>query len=179
RATMQTFCNRGRTASGLPSPATKTQSTRPSGHSGLLKSRRSGMTARSRTETFRSVARAGRARKIRSLQSKILSAGISADLTKRQRLFGKVIRPKAKILFPAILTLLISPVLGADFTYKEYAKAPDAWKRGFLFGMSQYMSSVARPDEEPPYPVRTAFKRCLGPAADSTLVRHVDAYVAA
>jgi len=88
-------------------------------------------------------------------------------------------RPKAKILFPAILTLLISPVLGADFTYKEYAKAPDAWKRGFLFGMSQYMSSVARPDEEPPYPVRTAFKRCLGPAADSTLVRHVDAYVAA
>jgi hypothetical protein len=34
-------------------------------------------------------------------------------------------RPKAKILFPAILTLLISPVLGADFTYKEYAKAPE------------------------------------------------------
>jgi hypothetical protein len=88
-------------------------------------------------------------------------------------------RPKAKILFPTILALLIGSAMATDFTYKEYAKAPEAWKRGFLFGMSQYMSAVAQPDEEPPYPVRTAFKRCLGPATDSTLVRHVDTYVAA
>jgi hypothetical protein len=88
-------------------------------------------------------------------------------------------RTEARILLPVSLTLLFSSAMAADFTYKEYAKAPDPWKRGFLYGISQYMSAVAQPDEEPPYPVRTAFKRCLAPAADSALVRHVDAYVAA
>src|SRR5260370_4394024 len=54
------------------------------------------------------------------------------------------------------------PTSAADFTYQEYIKAPDVWKRGFVFGISQYMSAVAQPDEEAPYPVRTAFQRCLG-----------------
>jgi hypothetical protein len=41
------------------------------------------------------------------------------------------------------------------------------------------MSAVVQPDEEPPYPVRTAFQRCLGDSTDSVLVRHVEAYVTA
>ena len=41
------------------------------------------------------------------------------------------------------------------------------------------MSAVAQPDEEPPYPVRTAFQRCLGDSTDGVLVRQVEAYVAA
>jgi len=48
-----------------------------------------------------------------------------------------------------------------------------------VFGISQYMSAVAQPDEEPPYPVRTALKRCLGTSTDNLLVRRVEAYVAA
>jgi hypothetical protein len=68
-------------------------------------------------------------------------------------------RYKVRILSPIIVPLLVSPVLAQEFTYKDYAKASEAWKRGFVFGISQYMSAVAQPDEEPPYPVRTALKR--------------------
>jgi hypothetical protein len=64
--------------------------------------------------------------------------------------------------------------LGTELTYKEYAKASEIWKRGFVFGISRYMSAFAQPDEEPPYPVRTAFQRCLGDPTDSVLVRHVE-----
>src|SRR6516162_6279570 len=42
-----------------------------------------------------------------------------------------------------------------------------------------YMSAVAQPDEEAPYPVRTAFQRCLASPTDTLLVRQVEAYVAA
>jgi hypothetical protein len=31
--------------------------------------------------------------------------------------------------------------------------------------------------EEPPYPVRVAFQKCLGDSTDSVLVRHIEAYV--
>ena len=86
---------------------------------------------------------------------------------------------KLKILFPIIVPLLVSPTLGTELTYKEYAKASEVWKRGFVFGISRYMSAVAQPDEEPPYPVRTAFQRCLGDSTDGVLVRQVEAYVAA
>jgi len=48
-----------------------------------------------------------------------------------------------------------------------------------VFGVSQYMSVVAQPDEGPPYPVRTALKRCLGASTDNLLVRRVETYVAA
>ena len=88
-------------------------------------------------------------------------------------------RYKLRILSPIIVPLLVSPVLAQEFTYKDYAKASEAWRRGFVFGISQYMSAVAPPDEEPPYPVRTALKRCLGASTDTILVRRVDAYVAA
>src|ERR1700730_14584175 len=44
------------------------------------------------------------------------------------------------------------------------------WRRGFVFGISRYMSTVAQPDEEVPYPVRTAFQRCLGGSTDTLLV---------
>src|SRR5215468_629399 len=85
-----------------------------------------------------------------------------------------------KIVFSIVsLLLFVGPSVGADFTYQEYTKAPDLWKRGFVFGISRYMTAVAQPDEEPPYPVRTAFQRCLGAATESSLVQHVEAYVAA
>ena len=85
-----------------------------------------------------------------------------------------------KILFSMVsLLLFVGPSAGADFTYQEYAKAPELWKRGFVFGISRYMSAVAQPDEEAPYPVRTAFQRCLARSTDTTLVRQVDTYVAA
>src|SRR5262245_28681502 len=85
-----------------------------------------------------------------------------------------------KIFLPFVsLLVCVAPSAAADFTYQEYTKAPDLWKRGFVFGISRYMSAVAQPDEEPPYPVRTAFQRCLASSTDSTLVRQVDTYVAA
>jgi hypothetical protein len=66
-----------------------------------------------------------------------------------------------------------------DLTYKEYKAAPDEWKRGFVSGISRYMSTVAQPDEEPPYPVRAAFQRCFAAATEAHLAHQVDAYVAA
>jgi hypothetical protein len=75
------------------------------------------------------------------------------------------------------LLLLSAPSIATDFTYKEYMKASDAWKRGFVFAISRYVSVVAQPDEEAPYPVRTAFEQCLSGATDELLVRQVDAYV--
>jgi hypothetical protein len=85
-----------------------------------------------------------------------------------------------KIVFSIVplLFVITPPVAGADFTYKEYTQASDSWKRGFVFGISRYMSTVAQPDEEAPYPVRTAFQRCLADSTDVLLVRHIEAYVA-
>jgi hypothetical protein len=40
------------------------------------------------------------------------------------------------------------------------------------------MSAVAQPDEEPPYPVRTALQQCLASLTDTVLVRQVEAYIA-
>ena len=85
-----------------------------------------------------------------------------------------------KIVFSIVsLLLFVGPSAGADFTYQEYTKEPELWKRGFVFGISRYMSAVAQPDEEAPYPVRTAFQRCLASSTDTTLVRQVETYVAA
>src|SRR3974390_2130759 len=86
---------------------------------------------------------------------------------------------KLKILPVIAMPLLVSPTMGTEFTYKEYAKVSEVWKRGFVFGISRYMSAVAQPDEEPPYPVRTAFQICLGTSTDSALAQHVEAYVKA
>src|SRR5262249_13162990 len=94
--------------------------------------------------------------------------------------FGAGMIFKVKILLSIVLLLLfVAPSAAADFTYEKYIKGPEVWKRGFVFGISQYMSAVAQPDEEPPYPVRTAFQRCLASSTDTLLVRQVDAYVAA
>src|SRR6266498_5888949 len=85
-----------------------------------------------------------------------------------------------KVLFTIVsLHLFVGPSAAVDFTYQEYTKAPELWKRGFVFGISRYMSTVAQPDEEAPYPVRTAFQRCLASSTDTLLVRQVEAYVAA
>jgi len=86
---------------------------------------------------------------------------------------------KLRILCPIIVPLLVSPVLAQGVTYEGYAKASEVWRRGFVFGIALYMSAVAQPDDEPPYPVRTALKQCLSASTDSLLVRHVEAYVAA
>ena len=87
---------------------------------------------------------------------------------------------KVKVLFTIVsLLLFVGPSAAADFTYQEYAKAPELWKRGFVFGISRYMSAVAQPDEEAPYPVRAAVQRCLAGSTDTLLVRQVEAYVAA
>ena len=87
---------------------------------------------------------------------------------------------KVKVLCTIVsLHLFVGPSAAVDFTYQEYTKAPELWKRGFVFGISRYMSAVAQPDEEAPYPVRTAFQRCLASSTDTLLVRQVEAYVAA
>jgi hypothetical protein len=86
---------------------------------------------------------------------------------------------KAKILFSILLLLLcVGLSVAAEFTYQEYTRAPEPWKRGFVFGVSRYMSAVAQPDEEPPYPVRTAFQQCLATSTDTVIVRQVEAYIA-
>lgn len=86
---------------------------------------------------------------------------------------------KLKTLFLILPALFfLSPICAAEFTYKEYTKASESWRRGFVFGISRYMSTVAQPDEEVPYPVRTAFQRCLGGSTDTLLARHVEAYAA-
>ena len=51
-------------------------------------------------------------------------------------------------------------------------------KRGFVFGISQYLSAVAQPDEEPPFPVRGAYQRRLAGPTDAILARHLEGYVA-
>ena len=51
---------------------------------------------------------------------------------------------KLRFLSPVFVTALISPVLAEDLTYKDYAKALEAWRHGFVFGISQYMSAVAQ-----------------------------------
>jgi len=87
---------------------------------------------------------------------------------------------QVKILLAIVsLVFFVAASAAADFTYQDYTKTPEAWKRGFVFGISRYVSTVAQPDEEAPYPVRTAFQRCLASSTDTFLVRHVEAYVAA
>jgi hypothetical protein len=83
------------------------------------------------------------------------------------------------VLSTILLLLLTAPSVPAEFTYKEYAKEPEPWKRGYVFGISRYVSAVAQPDEEPPYPVRDAFQRCLASVTDGVLVRQVESYIAA
>ena len=86
---------------------------------------------------------------------------------------------RLKVFFSiASLLFVITPSIAAEFTYKEYSKESEIWKRGFVFGISQHLSAVAQPDEEPPYPVRNAYQRCLAGSTDAVLVRHVEGYVA-
>jgi hypothetical protein len=83
-----------------------------------------------------------------------------------------------KELFIAASFLVVTPSIATEFTYNEYSKASEIWRRAFVFGISQYLSNVAQPDEEAPYPVRSAYQRCLARSTDVLLVRHVETYVA-
>jgi hypothetical protein len=78
----------------------------------------------------------------------------------------------------ALWLFVMTASIAADFTYKEYSKEPEAWKAGFVFGIAQYLSTVAQPDEEPPYPVRNAYQQCLTGQSDVALARQVEGYVA-
>jgi hypothetical protein len=82
------------------------------------------------------------------------------------------------LLSIAVSLSTVTPLIAAEITYSDYAKAPDTWKRGFVFGISQYLSAVAQPDEEPPFPVRSAYQRCLTGPTDAILARHLEGYVA-
>src|SRR5215813_11419499 len=79
--------------------------------------------------------------------------------------------PRSKVILciMSVMSLTASAV-AAEFTYKDYAKEPETWKRGYVFGISRYMSVVAQPDEEPPYQLREAFQRCLTNTTDIILV---------
>ena len=86
---------------------------------------------------------------------------------------------RLKLLFTiATLLVVITPSIAADFTYKEYAKESDNWKRGFVLGISQYLAAVPQPDEEAPYPVRNAYQRCFAGSTEVLLARQVETYVA-
>jgi hypothetical protein len=105
--------------------------------------------------------------------------GSVASSGKRSVAFAAAHDIKVKIFLSIVsLLLFVAPSAAGDFTYQEYTKESDVWKRGFVFGISRYISTVAQPDEEPPYPVRTAFQRCLASSTDTLLVRQVEAYVA-
>lgn len=82
------------------------------------------------------------------------------------------------LLSIALSLSTVTPLFAAEVTYSDYAKAPDAWKRGFVFGISQYLSTVAQPEEEPPFPMRGAYQRCLAGPSDAILARHIETYVA-
>jgi hypothetical protein len=87
--------------------------------------------------------------------------------------------PGLKVFFSiAIMLFVITPSIAAEFTYKEYSKESEVWRRGFVFGIAQHLSAVAQPDEEPPYPVRNAYERCLAGSTDAVLARHLEGYVA-
>ena len=88
---------------------------------------------------------------------------------------------RLKLLFTiATLLVVITPSIAADFTYKEYAKESDNWKRGFVLGIShnQYLAAVPQPDEEAPYPVRNAYQQCFAGSTEVLLARKVETYVA-
>src|SRR5262245_2091500 len=78
------------------------------------------------------------------------------------------------ILSPILVQLFVTPTSGAEFTYKEYSKAPEDWRRGFVSGIAQSLTTVPQSDEQ-----RAVFQRCLDHATDSALVQHVQSYVAA
>jgi hypothetical protein len=83
-----------------------------------------------------------------------------------------------KALFSiAPLLFFHPPSMAGEVTYKDYAEARSGWKHGFVFAISQYMTTVAQAGEEAPYPVRNAYQRCLANATDAILVDHVEAYV--
>jgi hypothetical protein len=90
------------------------------------------------------------------------------------RVQGISMRYTSIILSTIILPLLITPVLAQDFTYKDYMKASEAWRRDFVFGISEYMSAVAQQTKSRPIPYgrlktmpRSVGGYYLGPARGS------------
>jgi hypothetical protein len=75
-----------------------------------------------------------------------------------------------------IATLMIVTPSWADFTYKEFAQAPDLWKRGFVIGITNYLTTIVMFDGE--IAIKNAYQRCLVGTSDTLLLNQVDAYVA-
>ena len=87
------------------------------------------------------------------------------------------IRPQ--IFLPIIVPLLVGPTLAAEFTYKEYAKASENWKRGFVFGISRYMTAVAQPDKSPPSQLGWLFRDASATQPTASLSSRLEGYVKA
>src|SRR5262249_39237320 len=87
--------------------------------------------------------------------------------------------PNENRFLDCVIALFCRSVSGSGLHLRGIHKGAGSLEGGFVFGISQYMSAVAQPDEEPPYPVRTTFQRCLASSTDTLLVRQVEAYVAA
>jgi hypothetical protein len=104
------------------------------------------------------------------MRSALSRCTLVADTHLKGRLMAFGLKVLLSITAP--LLVVVTPSIAADFTYKEYAKESDIWKRGFVLSISQYMSAMPQPDEEAPYPVRNAFERCLASSTDAVLVRH-------
>jgi hypothetical protein len=108
----------------------------------------------------------------------------AAEPARDRRRGGRMRRDKGRMTFGlkalfsiAPLLLFLQPSMAGEVTYKDYAEARSGWKHGFVFAISQYMTTVAQAGEEAPYPVRTAYQRCLANATNAVLVDHVEAYV--
>src|SRR3954452_3833516 len=78
----------------------------------------------------------------------------------------------------AALIVFVTRSVSAEFTYKQYSASSDVWKRGFVFAIAQYSTTVVINGDDPGYPTTRAYTRCLAGATDALLTRQVEAYVA-
>jgi hypothetical protein len=84
---------------------------------------------------------------------------------------------KLSPLLWAVLVFVAKPALADNVTYQQYSASSAEWKRGFVFALAQYHTTI-NPAERPPYPTTRAFQRCLSGASDAILQQQVETYVA-
>jgi hypothetical protein len=84
---------------------------------------------------------------------------------------------KLSPLLWAVLVFVAKPALADNVTYQQYSASSADWKRGFVFALAQYHTTI-NPAERPPYPTTRAFQRCLSGASDAILQQQVETYVA-
>jgi hypothetical protein len=84
---------------------------------------------------------------------------------------------KLSPLLWAALVFVAKPALADNVTYQQYSASSAEWKRGFVFALAQYHTTINLA-ERPPYPTTRAFQRCLSGASDAILQQQVETYVA-